>query len=179
LSDVEYYEDRLADWALLEISLNVPVDAKGRVHLLAVPVGGSRRGGYLSVGSKASARRARTFLNGKPGFPNVRIEYSEWDDTCHVVRWGDDPPGIDWNTATDDEVDQFQTDCGLFYGYSEDAVREWVHGRDTRWLPVIAGQMVFEWEQWFSLFDAKGIVVNTYLPEGHDWRVRINTRHWE
>ena len=57
-------------------------------------------------------------------------------------------------------------------------------GKVLNGIPEIGGKSLDEWELWFACIDAndetaKSIVVNTYLPEGHDWRVRIQTRYWE
>jgi hypothetical protein len=61
-----WFRERLADPDLLDCAVGVKVD--GAV-LLAVPVGGSRRGGYLSVSTVADAVRVRAALRGLPGFP--------------------------------------------------------------------------------------------------------------
>ncbi|MEV8562550.1 DUF6302 family protein [Streptomyces sp. NPDC051917] len=64
--DYEYYRSPLADPAVL-------VDAVGicvfRAPLLAVPVGGARRGGYMSFDLLTLAMAAKALLDGRPGFP--------------------------------------------------------------------------------------------------------------
>ena len=55
-------------------------------------------------------------------------------------------------------------------------------GYDESPVPVIGGKPLDEWEMWLACIEANdqyAIVVNTYLPEDHMYRIRINTRHWE
>jgi hypothetical protein len=104
---LDYYRARLADLSLLDGSLAVGL---GKAALLAVPVGGSRRGGYLSVDLLTTAVAVRDLLSGRLGFPDVRVRWSPYPDTCHVVEWGGTPPDGD------------DIACGRFYGYSEAAI---------------------------------------------------------
>lgn len=91
---------------LLDCAVGVKVD--GAV-LLAVPTGGSRRGGYLSVGTVADAVRVRAALRGLPGFPRVRLNLSVHRDTCHTVTWGARQP---WDDAA----------RGRHFGYAPSAI---------------------------------------------------------
>ncbi|MEU7228898.1 DUF6302 family protein [Streptomyces chrestomyceticus] len=112
--DLTYFRDRLADAALLDnaVALEVPPPP----FLLAVPVGGRRRGGYASYGLVSMAVAAHDLLTGRDGFPDLRIRWSPDSDTCHVVEWGDPVP-LWWQ---DDVV------AGRFYGYSEAAIAAYV-----------------------------------------------------
>ncbi|MGW5434621.1 DUF6302 family protein [Streptomyces sp. NPDC004059] len=111
--DYEYYRSHLADPAVL-------VDAVGicvfRAPLLAVPVSGARRGGYMSFDLLTLAMAAKALLDGWPGFPYLRVRWSPYRDTCHVVEWGEAPP--------DDDAEQ-----GRFCGYSGEAISRFLAAR--------------------------------------------------
>ncbi|MEV7116171.1 DUF6302 family protein [Streptomyces anulatus] len=107
-SEMAYYRQRLDDPGLLDRALAVQVE--GSV-VLAVPVGGSRKGGDLSVTEVVTGLAARSLLRGRPGFPDVRLSWSRYPDCCHVVRWGAPVP------YEDDPVAE-----GRFYGYNEEAL---------------------------------------------------------
>ncbi|WP_240121712.1 DUF6302 family protein [Streptomyces sp. MUM 2J] len=107
--DFEYFRDRLAEPTILADAVAVRVF---RAPLLAVPVGGSRRGGYMSFDLLSLAVEARGLLTDQPGFPTLRVRWSPYRDTCHTVEWGEPAPGW-WE---DDAV------FGRFYGYSEAAI---------------------------------------------------------
>ncbi|MCZ4123667.1 DUF6302 family protein [Streptomyces sp. H39-S7] len=109
--DFEYIASRLADPSLLDHAVAVCVH---RAPLLAVPVGGARRGGYMSFDLLILAAKTRGLLEGLPGFPNLRVRPSPYRDTCHVVEWGGQPPACDY-----DDVAR-----SGFYGYSQAVVRE-------------------------------------------------------
>jgi len=95
-----YYTERLADPTLLDTAL---VTDSGD---LAVPVGGTRRGGFTNVISIAEGTRLLARMRELPGqFPHPRFAYS-WQ----AVEFGPEPPD-------DDE------EAGRFYGYSEAAIR--------------------------------------------------------
>lgn len=111
--DFEYFRDRLAEPAILAEAVSVRVF---RAPLLAVPVGGSRRGGYMSFDLLSLAMATRHLLDTQPGFPNLRVRWSPYRDTCHTVEWGEPAPGW-WE---DDSV------FGRFYGYSEAAIAAFV-----------------------------------------------------
>lgn len=66
--DYDYVAQRLADPALLAGAVAVCVF---RAPLVAVPVGGARRGGYLSVAELSPAVQARSLLAGRHGFPDI------------------------------------------------------------------------------------------------------------
>lgn len=106
-SDYAYSRDRLADPTVLDHSVAVRLH---RVALLAVAVGGPRRGGYLSVDLLLTAVAVGDLLTGRHGFPDVRVRWSPYADTSHVVEWGEiAPEGSD-------------AARGRFYGYREAAI---------------------------------------------------------
>lgn len=107
--DYEYFRSRLAEPALLADAVAVRVF---RAPLLAVPVGGSRRGGFMSFDLLTLAMATLVLLAEQPGFPHLRVRWSPFRDTCHTVEWGD--PAPEW--WEDDAV------SGRFYGYSEEAI---------------------------------------------------------
>ncbi|MCG8970205.1 DUF6302 family protein [Streptomyces sp. CL12-4] len=109
--EVVWYSERLADPSLLDSAVVAVVD---RVGYLAVPVGGAgnqRRGGFLAVDDRLTARCLHYVLMGRAGFPAVRVQWSTDRSVCHNVEWGEAPPDTD-----DDQV------RGHFYGYSEQAI---------------------------------------------------------
>jgi hypothetical protein len=105
--DYEYFRDRLADPSVLEDSVAVCLYL---APMLAVAVGGPRRGGYLPVDLIYPAVAVKDLLVDRPGFPNPRVRWSPYRDACHVVEWGDPPP-------LDDDIAR-----GQFYGYSPAAI---------------------------------------------------------
>lgn len=107
--DFDYFASRLADPSLLEGAVGVCVH---RAPLLAVPIGGTRRGGFLSFDLLILADKTRGLLDGLPGFPDVRVRPSPYRNTCHVVEWGGQPPACDYDDPA----------RGRFYGYSEAAI---------------------------------------------------------
>ncbi|MCZ0973715.1 DUF6302 family protein [Streptomyces albulus] len=111
--DFDYFRERLAEPEILAHAVAVRVF---RAPLLAVPVGGSRRGGYLSFDLLSLAMAARSLLKDRPGFPRLRVRWSPYRDTCHTVEWGD--PAPDWWVA--DAV------AGHFYGYREEAIAAFI-----------------------------------------------------
>ncbi|MGW2421432.1 DUF6302 family protein [Streptomyces sp. NPDC001709] len=113
--DYEYVRNLLADTAVLAYSVAVCVH---RAPLLAVAVGGPRRGGYLSVQHAEIGESIRRLLLGRPGFWDLRMILSPRVDTCHVLRWGDEPPH-----AGDDAA------LGRFYGYSNSAIEAYLRER--------------------------------------------------
>ncbi len=104
--DYTWFRQRLAEPDLLDCAVGVKVD--GDV-LLAVPVGGTRRGGYLSVGTVTDAVRVWAALRGRPGFPRIRLGLSVYFDTCHTVDWGPRQP---WDDA----------ERGKYFGYAPSAI---------------------------------------------------------
>ncbi|MFJ4686222.1 DUF6302 family protein [Streptomyces sp. NPDC088789] len=117
--DFAYFRHRLADPAVLADAIAVCVF---RAPLLAVPVGGPRRGGYMSFDLLSPAVEARNLLAERPGFPDLRIRWSPCLDICHTVRWGQPAPAW-WE---DDVV------FGRFYGYSEAAIASFVRNQQQR-----------------------------------------------
>ncbi|WP_369228784.1 DUF6302 family protein [Streptomyces sp. R21] len=116
--DFYYYEQRIADAWLLDKSIAVRTL---RMPFLAVPVGGSRRGGYFPVTCLCFGLRVRDVLLEQPGFPDPRLRWSPYPDTCHVVEWGERPPTL-WGDCDD-------VTLGRFYGYSEDAIARFTNRR--------------------------------------------------
>ncbi|WND36426.1 DUF6302 family protein [Streptomyces sp. BB1-1-1] len=114
--DFDYFEQRISDTWLLDRSIAVRTL---RMPFLAVPVGGTRRGGYYSVSCLCFGLKVRDLLLEQPGFPDLRVRWSPYNDTCHTVEWGDAAP--DW--WEDDVV------FGRFYGYSESAITSFVRAR--------------------------------------------------
>ncbi|MET9184961.1 DUF6302 family protein [Streptomyces tendae] len=114
--DFEYFRDRLAVPGILDDAVAVRIF---RAPLLAVPVGGPRLGGYMSFDLLTLAMAARDLLDNQPGFPNLRVRWSPYGDTCHTVEWGD--PAPEW--WEDDAV------LGRFYGYSEGAISAFTQHR--------------------------------------------------
>jgi hypothetical protein len=108
--DYEYFSSRLADPRLLDNSVAVRVF---RAPLLAVPVGGSRRGGEFPVAEATIGVAVRDALRDRPGFPRTRLRWALLPGCCHTVEWGDPVP------ATNGDAE-----LGRFYGYSEDAIGE-------------------------------------------------------
>ncbi|MFI1761921.1 DUF6302 family protein [Streptomyces sp. NPDC020800] len=104
--DYEFFAARLHDQHLLHSSVAVRVF---RAPLLAVPVGGLRRGGTIGAGPCALALAIREALLGRDGFPNLRVGLTGPRDQppYWVVEWGERPP----SRATDDERAHFYGVC--------------------------------------------------------------------
>jgi hypothetical protein len=101
LADME-----LLDGAVLPIPENIELQEDlYRWNLLAVPVGGRRRGGYVPVADAAEAQRVIDVLKNKPGFPDLRCGV---DEDC--VEWGEPKPKGD------------HVSLGRYYGYSDAAI---------------------------------------------------------
>ncbi|MFH8934129.1 DUF6302 family protein [Streptomyces griseosporeus] len=114
--DYEYMRARLEDPSVLAQSVAVQVF---RLPLIAVAVGGPRLGGYLSVDPVAVAMAIRDLLTGRPCFPDVRVSWSPYLDSCHVVEWGGPPPLHN------------DAERGRFYGYSAEAISKYLDSRVT------------------------------------------------
>ncbi|MFD6435873.1 DUF6302 family protein [Streptomyces venezuelae] len=120
--DLAYYAQQLADpAALLEQSVAV---CMMRMPLLAVPVGGSRRGGYYPVPCMCFGLAVRDALRETPHFPFPRVRWSAYPDDSYVVEWGAEPPPL--RPGENDAV------VGRFYGYSEAAIELYVATHHTR-----------------------------------------------
>jgi hypothetical protein len=115
-----WFVERLADPTLLDDAIEVFL-SNGYVTL-AVPIGGTRRGGYVSLSDRADVEDVLDELTGLQGFPQCRAEYSDDPDVCHVVRWGDDPPALPDEDAEEIVWAQEDFEEGRFYGYSEHAI---------------------------------------------------------
>jgi hypothetical protein len=127
-----WYAARLFDLWLLDFS--IPLRTGDGCFVLAVPVGGQRRGGLVLFPSPKYVAQAAQRLKGNAGFPNIRIERSRELAACHVVRWGADEPSIteSWSKA-DAQITQRRV-AGEFYGYSDLAIRAFLlerFGRDA------------------------------------------------
>ncbi|MEV0254769.1 DUF6302 family protein [Streptomyces sp. NPDC050732] len=112
--DFEYYAQRIAEPELPEGSWAVRMM---RMPLLAVRVGGTRRGGYHPVPCPCFALAVRDVLQGRPGYPHLRMRWSMGPEEGYVVEWGERPPML-WPDADDAAV-------GRFYGYSEAAIDQY------------------------------------------------------
>lgn len=116
--DFVYYEQRIADKRLLDEAVSV---CTLRMPFLAVPVGGSRRGGYYPVPCACFGLAVRDALQGQPGYPYLRMRWSAYPDEGLVVEWGERPPTL-WPDPDD-------ADVGRFYGYSEAAIDQYTARR--------------------------------------------------
>ncbi|GGV63268.1 hypothetical protein GCM10010277_69280 [Streptomyces longisporoflavus] len=114
--DYELFEQRLANPWLLKKSIAVRAL---RMPFLLVPVGGSRQGGYFSVPYLHLGLLVRDLVLAQPGFPDPRLRWSPYPDTCHIVEWGARPPA--YRGPVDDIT------LGRFYGYSEQAIARFVN----------------------------------------------------
>ncbi|MEU9015077.1 DUF6302 family protein [Streptomyces sp. NPDC048479] len=103
--DFEFVASRLSDASLLDRSVAVRIH---RAPLLAVPVGGPRRGGYFDAGTAPVALAVRDLLLARPGFPLLRIRLvsERW-----IVEWGECPPARPSREAS-----------ARFYGYGSPSV---------------------------------------------------------
>src|SRR4051812_26098514 len=89
--DYEFVAARLHDRHLLGHSVAVCVY---RAPLLAVPVGGQRRGGSLAAGPVSVALAIRQALAERPGFPDARVRLVSppGEPLRWVVDWGEHLP---------------------------------------------------------------------------------------
>ena len=113
-----FYRDRLDDPGLLDRAV-LTEDCD-----LAIPVGGTRRGGYIQTGSKAEGARLVRQLTGRPDeFPDARLFRGDgW-----LVEWG---PELDWRG--DDEHPEDYAAAGRYFGYSEAAITAFARHRQER-----------------------------------------------
>lgn len=104
----KWFEERLEDVGLLDRAMVVAGD-------LAVPVGGKRRGGFISGSWDPEwVKRIIAQLGADPeGFPRPHLERGGRRDTADTIRWGDAPP----RSAN-------PVSMGRYYGYSEEAIHE-------------------------------------------------------
>ncbi|MFE3139657.1 DUF6302 family protein [Streptomyces scopuliridis] len=120
--------ERLADPSLLDSAVAVPVgETDGIVrYRLAVPVGGTRRAGYLRLDDYREALAALEVLDGRPGFPHVQVRGAVTaQDARRTIIWGEDPP-------TTDALARWQ-----FYGYSTEAIARYVQQAPKGGQPAI------------------------------------------
>lgn len=105
-----FYLERLEDLSLLDRAI-VTED-----NDLAVPVGGKRRGGYVSTETGAAARRLVRQLGARPDeFPGVRL----WPGGYGwVIEWG---PEVDWRGDDAGHPEDYVA-AGRLFGYSEAAI---------------------------------------------------------
>ncbi|MER6524254.1 DUF6302 family protein [Streptomyces sp. NPDC001508] len=87
--DFQFVAARLHDPNLLLDSVAVRIF---RAPLLAVPVGGCRRGGRIDAGPVTVALAVRTALLGRPGFPLLRVSLSRAYGESWLVEWGERAP---------------------------------------------------------------------------------------
>lgn len=118
--DYEHFRNLLAEPDLVDSGVAVCLF---RAPLLAVPVSDARRGGYMSFDLLTLALNVHSLLGGRPGFPDLRVRWSPYPDTCHTVEWGEEPPM--WDNA----------ERGRFYGYREDAISEFLRQRPAPLTP--------------------------------------------
>ncbi|MFJ6573700.1 DUF6302 family protein [Streptomyces sp. NPDC091292] len=111
--DYEFVASRLHDLDLLRESIAVRIY---RVPLLAVPVGGRRRGGRMDVGRSVTLALAiRTVLLGHPGFPVPRIRLTRPANVdTWLVEWGAHAP----------DLPSGHPERNRFFGYAEAAPTE-------------------------------------------------------
>jgi len=130
--DRPWYAARLFDWWLLDFS--IPVRGGDEHLMLAIPIGGRRRGGFVSLESPKDVDHAAERLKGNAGFPNVRIECSRERGAYHEVRWGENEPLITKRSdQTEVQITQHRA-AGEFFGYSDLAIRAFLleqFGRET------------------------------------------------
>jgi Family of unknown function (DUF6302) len=130
--DRAWYAARLDDPWLLDFS--IVVRRSDRHFLLAAPIGGRRRGGFVSLESPKDADQAAERLKGTAGFPNVRIERSRERGAYQVVRWGENEPSITQRCdQAEAQIAQHRA-AGEFFGYSDSAIRAFLleqFGRET------------------------------------------------
>lgn len=100
---ISYYRERLANLELLDRAEIV----FGQV---AVPVGGTRRGGWINCNTRKLAKSAVAQLQGRAGFENLRILKNDgW-----MIWWGDEFTDSLW----EDDIE-----AGRFFGYKESVLR--------------------------------------------------------
>jgi Family of unknown function (DUF6302)/ADP-Ribosyltransferase in polyvalent proteins len=96
-----HYRETLINPELVDRAVVFP-DPRSEVHNwqhIAVPAGGSRRGGWLECWTKEDAEKAMAQLAGKEGFPNLRVE-SRLSITGFPfsVHWGEPLPNMMWTS---------------------------------------------------------------------------------
>ncbi|MFJ4800914.1 DUF6302 family protein [Streptomyces murinus] len=109
---------RLADPALLDQAVEIQLGEDGSADTcLAVPVGGQRMAGNVTVAGAGQALRVLQALHGKSGFPCLREScFAKSLDSPRVVRWG---------LSGSVKDDHGELDARL-WGYNEAGVGEYV-----------------------------------------------------
>ncbi|MEU8687685.1 DUF6302 family protein [Streptomyces sp. NPDC048665] len=92
--DYDYFRTRV-DERLVASSIALRVY---RMPFLAVPAGGSRRGGYFPVDGPAAALAVRDALEPYNGFPALRARWLPAPVNSFATEWGDPPPDY-WTNA--------------------------------------------------------------------------------
>ncbi|MBY8889215.1 hypothetical protein K7472_30860 [Streptomyces sp. PTM05] len=107
--DYEFVAARLHDQGLLAGSVAVRIF---RAPLLAVPVGGCRRGRRTDIGPVTAALAVRSALLGRPGFPLLRVSLSrDARGESWLVEWGEQALGH--RAGTPERLRFFgYSDCG-------------------------------------------------------------------
>jgi hypothetical protein len=119
--DRAWYAARLDDPWLLDFS--IVVRRRDRHFLLAVPIGGRRRGGFVFLESPEDADKAAERLKSTAGFPNVRIERSRKGGAYYLVRWGENEPSITHDCGHAEAQTTKHRTAGEFFGNSDSAIR--------------------------------------------------------
>jgi hypothetical protein len=107
-----YFADRLEDPSLLEGAVRIMHDGQPGVEL-AVPIGGKRRGGFVALIGVHECDAAVRQLEGKPGFPALRIVRGGHRSGYWELQWGDPEP-------------KGAVNLGRHFGYSEQAIQKFV-----------------------------------------------------
>lgn len=82
----------------------------------AVPIGGTRRGGFVTVRNARHGQQVMTALRGQDGFPCLRFVAPADPEVFEQVQWGEDPPIPPELDAPDEEWALFNARESLFYG---------------------------------------------------------------
>jgi hypothetical protein len=131
--DVEWFAKRLEDFELLK---RAQVVAGGD---LAVPVGGTRRGGYVSTRTAEEANAVARKLSEHDGYPDVRAHTSSDEDvSAGQVVWGEPVPDCPDIEASDADWAAWEAAAGRLYGYSVAAVYGYVHERYGQLVAIAA-----------------------------------------
>ncbi|MEU6460308.1 DUF6302 family protein [Streptomyces sp. NPDC046976] len=120
--------ERLADPALLEQAVEIqlgPEDDGSTDTCLAVPVGGRRVAGQVTVMGWGQATQVMLALTGRPGFPDVRdFGFGAGIDEPRAIRWG-----LHIQSAEHRE-------CAQMWGYHAAGVEAYVAERESEAVPV-------------------------------------------
>ena len=109
-----FYADRLINQELLSSGIEVTgTSPSGIYNDLAIPIGGSRKVGFLcDVSDRDLAEQLLIQIKGKPGFPNARIIINKYGYTnfkSYMVAWGE-PMNEAWTSR----------ELGINLGYREE-----------------------------------------------------------